>query len=592
MNPSLSLSLFVWLLAHEYAAYAADVSARMPSYSSFSYTQMTSDRYPSPLKSHLSFPTPFAPPFSKVSTLLPKDVTYTTYSLHPTATLSADGEYGQSAYAGLWKNLSYTDTPPFTTTVSPTPVPTQELVYPPALPFRTIGEDCLSLPSDFIWGVAGSAWQIEGGLKLEGRGPSILDSIGAIGTPPGSNDSNVADMNYFLYKQDFARLAAMGIPYYSFSISWSRVVPFGVAGSPVNMEALDHYDDLINTCLEYGIKPIVTLFHFDMPTSVSADEPDFAVHFLYYAKQVMARYADRVPYWVTANEPNMGEGLLFNTYNALTWILQAHVAVYDWYKKELGGTGKITIKFANNLAVPLDPTNPTHTHAALRYQNFLLGIMGNPLFLGKQYPEDVLNTPNLNLTALTVDEISSIHGKIDFWSLDPYVSQYASPTEDMEACVHNSSNPLWPSCVLLTNVQANGWLMGDGSNAYPYIAPQYVRQQLGYVWNTFRPSAILVSEFGFPVFAEAQKALVAQQYDLERTLYYQGFLQEVLEAIHEDGVNVIGAIAWSFMDNNEFGSFDNKYGMQSVNRTNGLLTRTYKRTIFDFVDFFHDHMAH
>jgi beta-glucosidase/6-phospho-beta-glucosidase/beta-galactosidase len=134
--------------------------------------------------------------------------------------------------------------------------------------------------------------------------------------------------------------------------------------------------------------------------------------------------------------------------------------------------------------------------------------------------------------------------------------------------------------------------MSDGSNAYPYIAPQYVRQQLSYVWNTFRPSAILISEFGFPVFAEAQKTLVVQQYDLERTFYYQGFLQEMLKAIYEDGINVVGAIAWSFMDNNEFGSFDNKYGMQNVNRTNGLLTRTYKRTIFDFVDFFYDHMAH
>jgi hypothetical protein len=218
--------------------------------------------------------------------------------------------------------------------------------------------------------------------------------------------------------------------------------------------------------------------------------------------------------------------------------------------------------------------------------------MGNPLSLGEQYPSDVLNTPNLNLIALIEDEISSLHGKIDFWAIDSYVSQYASPAEDIEACMHNSSNPLWPSCVSLTNVQANGWLMGDGSEAYSYIASQYVRQQLGYVWNTFRPSAILVSEFGFPVFAEAKKTVVAQQYGLERTLYYQGYLHELLKAIHEDGINVIGTIARSFVDNNELGNFDDRYGMQNVNRTNGLLTRTYKRTIFDFVDFFYGHIAH
>jgi beta-glucosidase/6-phospho-beta-glucosidase/beta-galactosidase len=99
-----------------------------------------------------------------------------------------------------------------------------------------------------------------------------MDGIGALPNALGWNDSNVANMNYFLYKQDIARLAAIGIPYYSFSIAWTRVVPFGVADSPINTEALSHYDDLINTCLEYGITPIVTLNHFDVPVGVSFDK--------------------------------------------------------------------------------------------------------------------------------------------------------------------------------------------------------------------------------------------------------------------------------------------------------------------------------
>ena len=154
------------------------------------------------------------------------------------------------------------------------------------------------------------------------------------------------------------------------------------------------------------------------------------------------------------------------------------------------------------------------------------------------------------------------------------------------------SNPLWPSCALLSNVQANGWLMGDASNGYAYIAPQYVRQQLGYVWNTFKPTGgIMITEFGFNPFADSQKSLNAQRYDLERTLYYQDFLQEMLKAIHDDGVKVIGALAWSFADNNEFGSFANQYGMQTVNRTDGKFTRRYKRSMFDYVDFFHNHIS-
>lgn len=504
--------------------------------------------------------------------------------------MTADGQYGQSAYAALWSAYTYNHTVPFTTTVSPTPVASSELVYPPALYTPCPGSDacldCYKFDKDFVWGVAGSAWQIEGALKKEGRGPSALDTIGNGSSP--SNDSVLADMNYYLYKQDIARLAAIGVPYYSFSISWPRIVPFGKAGSPINTLGLDHYDDLINTCLEYGIKPIVTLSHVDSPASVNYDNATLIDDFVYYAKQVMARYSDRVPYWVTFNEPNIGIPYSFETYNGLTNVLLAHSTVYKWYKDTLGGTGKITMKFANNLAVPLDPTNADDVTAALRYQDFILGIMSNPLFLGEQYPSDVLSTPNLNLTALTPEQIKFINGTIDFWAFDPYVSQFASvPDGGFDSCINNSSDPLWPECANLTEIQQNGWQVGQKSNAYAYIAPQYVRQQLGYVWNTFRPSGILIAEFGFNPFDEADKTLDEQRYDLERTLYYQEFLRETLKAMYEDGVNVIGALAWSFVDNNEFGSYTNQYGLQTVNRTSGLFERHYKRSFFDYVDFFH-----
>ena len=561
-------------------------------YSSFQYTQQSSNRYATPLPTPALTTTSYGPCFSQASTLLPTSVTYTTYSLNSSAISEPDGKYGQSAYNALWASLSFADTPPFTTTVIPTPVPSHELVFPPALYNKPLSEPNHKLPSDFIFGVAGSAWQIEGGLQVEGRGPSILDVTGALPNESGANDSNVANMNYFLYKQDIARLAALGVPNYSFSIAWSRVVPFGLSGSPVNSEALAHYDDLIDTCLEYGVTPIVTLSHFDSPTSVDFDNETLVEHFLFYAKEVMTRYADRVPIWVTFNEPNIGLGLAFKTYDGLTNILLAHSAVYDWYKNELGGTGRITTKFANNLAVPLEPANKADVAVALRYQDFILGIMSNPLFLGEQYPAEVLSTPEVNLTALTETQIASIHGRIDFWAFDPYVAQFASPAPDYDLCLSNSSDPLWPSCALLSNVQANGWLMGDASNAYAYIAPQYVRQQLGYVWNTFKPAGgIMITEFGFNPFADSQKALDAQRYDLERTLYYQDFLSETLKAIHEDGINVIGALAWSFADNNEFGSFANQYGMQTVNRTDGAFTRHYKRSFFDYIDFFHNHVA-
>jgi beta-glucosidase/6-phospho-beta-glucosidase/beta-galactosidase len=570
-------------------------------YSSFSYAPVSSNRYATPISAPVTFASAFAPAYSKAKSLLPSNVTYTTYSLNPKATTSKDGVYGQSAYASLWAGYTFKVTLPFTTTVSPTPVATSELVCPPALysacPDADACLDCYKFDKNFIWGVAGSAWQIEGALQQEGRGPGNLDQLGNQGPDgvargvSGSNDSVAGDMNYYLYKQDIARLAAIGVPYYSFSISWSRIVPFGVAGSPVNTQGLDHYDDLIKTCLQYGIKPIVTLFHADAPTTLDLDQ-DFSADFLYYAKQVMARYAEHVPYWVTFNEPNVALPYSFRTYNGLTNVLMAHSAVYRWYKETLGGTGKITMKYADNLAVPRDLNKTSDHKAASRYQDFLLGIMANPLFLGKQYPSDVLATPNLNLTALTTQQISYINGTIDFFAFDPYVSQFASePANGLDNCINNSSDPLWPRCADLTEFQQNGWQIGQKSNDYAYIAPQYVRQQLGYVWNTFKPTGILIAEFGFNPFMEAEKKLVEQQYDLERTLYYQDFLKETLKSMHLDGVNVIGALAWSFVDNNEFGSYENQYGLQTVNRTSGKFERHYKRSFFDFVDFFHKYVA-
>ena len=87
--------------------------------------------------------------------------------------------------------------------------------------------------------------------------------------------------------------------------------------------------------------------------------------------------------------------------------------------------------------------------------------------------------------------------------------------------------------------------------------------------------------------AEAEAELASQLNDLPRSLYYEAFLTEILNCIHEDGINIIGAVGWSMLDNWEFGSFAQHFGMQVVNQT--TQERYYKRSFFDFIDFFHSH---
>lgn len=98
----------------------------------------------------------------------------------------------------------------------------------------------------------------------------------------------------------------------------------------------------------------------------------------------------------------------------------------------------------------------------------------------------------------------------------------------------------------------------------------------------------MITEFGFPAFKEADMSIETSQSDIMHSTYYYSFLSEMLKSINEDGINLIGAIGWTFVDNWEWGQYDDRYGVQSFNHT--TLQRYYKRSIFDFVDYIASHM--
>lgn len=130
---------------------------------------------------------------------------------------------------------------------------------------------------------------------------------------------------------------------------------------------------------------------------------------------------------------------------------------------------------------------------------------------------------------------------------------------------------------------STGWNIGYRSQTYVYITPKYLRTYLSYLWNTFQ-HPVMITEFGYPVFGEADKEDLSDQlYDLPRSYYYLSFMSEVLKAIWEDNVHVLGAFAWSFADNWEFGDYAQQFGIQVVNRT--TQERYYKKSFFDLVDF-------
>lgn len=163
-----------------------------------------------------------------------------------------------------------------------------------------------SFPPGFIWGAATSAYQIEGAVDEDGRGPSIWDRFSH--TPGKTRDGHTGDVacdHYHRYQGDVALMADLGLQAYRFSIAWPRVLPQG--RGPLNQAGLDFYRRLADALLERGITPYATLYHWDLPVSLedSGGWParDTAYAFAEYAGVVAAALGDRVRHWITINEP-------------------------------------------------------------------------------------------------------------------------------------------------------------------------------------------------------------------------------------------------------------------------------------------------
>lgn len=161
-----------------------------------------------------------------------------------------------------------------------------------------------NLPEDFLWGASTSAYQVEGSNLLYGKGPSCQD---VKKVPEGTSELDVCADHYHHFKEDIALMAEMGFKAYRFSIAWTRILPEGTG--KVNPEGIKFYNEVINECLKYGIEPIVTMFHFDMPDALdqrgSWSNRESVSWFVEYARILYENYGDRVKYWLTINEQNV-----------------------------------------------------------------------------------------------------------------------------------------------------------------------------------------------------------------------------------------------------------------------------------------------
>ena len=168
-------------------------------------------------------------------------------------------------------------------------------------------------PEGFLWGSASAAYQIEGAHDVDGKGPSNWDAFVRIpGKTFKATTGDIAVDHYHRYKEDIKLMADMGLKTYRFSISWPRVMPAG--RGEVNELGLQFYDNVINECLSYGIVPMVTMYHWDLPQALVEayggwENRQIVDDFEQYAKTIIDRYGDRVKYWITMNEQSIFTGL-------------------------------------------------------------------------------------------------------------------------------------------------------------------------------------------------------------------------------------------------------------------------------------------
>ena len=288
--------------------------------------------------------------------------------------------------------------------------------------------------------------------------------------------------------------------------------------------------------------------------------------------------------------PSFNEPLLYsNNSKSIDTVIKSHARLAHFYREEIKGTGKISLKLNDNFGVPLDPTNPAHVDAANHFNTFQLSTFANPILLGLDYPDSYkITVPDY--IPLTLSDLAYLNGTADFLGIDPYTATVVSPPPDhsISSCAANTSDALYPYCVVQSSLDAHGWNIGYRSQSYVYITPTYLRSYLSYLYNTFH-TPILITEFGFPVFGESEKSSVSDQlFDTPRSIYYLSYMSEVLKSIWEDHVHVMGALAWSFADNWEFGDYTAQFGIQTVNRT--TQERRYKKSFFDLVDFVNSRM--
>lgn len=458
------------------------------------------------------------------------------------------------------------------------------------------------LPKNFLWGGAVAAHQVEGGWNEGGKGVSICDVLSG-----GSvNEDRVitgdikngyyypnheATDFYHHYKEDVALFAEMGFKCFRTSIAWTRIFPNGDETKP-NEAGLQFYDDLFDELLKYGIEPVITLSHFEMPNHLVKEYGGWANRkvidfFVHYSETVMKRYKNKVKYWMTFNEINNQKnhqyplfgyccsGVVFNDYE------RPEEVMYQVVHHELVASAKV-VKLGHQI-------NP----------DFKIGCMISfvPLYPFSCHPDDIMYAQESMHDRYLFGDVH-MRGEYPAYALKEWERKgyhIEMAPEDAQTLKEGCCDYVGFSYYMSNAVKADQVAAGNGITGFagsvpnPYVKasdwgwqidPVGLRFALNALYERYQKPLFIV-ENGFGAFDKVEEN--GEINDDYRIAYLKAHIEQMKKAVTVDGVDLIGYTPWGCLDCVSFttGEYRKRYGFIHVDKHDdgsGTMARSRKKS--------------
>lgn len=429
-------------------------------------------------------------------------------------------------------------------------------------------------PEKFVWGVATSAFQIEGASTSDEKGPSIWDTFCRIpGAIADGSDGQIACEHYKLWKEDLDLVASLGVSAYRFSVSWPRIRPAG--SGAWNEKGLDFYERLVDGLLERGVKPYLTLNHWDLPDALQSSggwsNRDTVQRFVEYAIAVDRRMGNRITAITTHNEPWVIAILGYETGIFAPGVKSRAAAVQVSHHlllshglalqslREQGCKAKLGIVLNLSPVQPASDDQADKAKAVLEDGKLLRWYM-DPLFKSS-YPEDVLSYLGADAPAVHAGDMQTIATPMDFLGVNYYSRTVVSADGPWD--VHKSG----------LEITDMGW----------EVYPEGLTKLLIRMNRDYPVPPMYVTENGG---AFKDQLVNGRIHDADRVRYLAQHIQAVAVAI-EEGVNMEGYMVWSLLDNFEWASgYAKRFGIVHVDY------ETQRRTLKDSALWYRSFLQH